>query len=250
MNPFGTSRTVTARDHALFAPDSHVGGPLFGWGSTRAVTLISPTLGARFHQALVFLDAGAVVTPQKPDDRECLLYVLEGTLNAKTATACPALQTGGYLYLPPGQTAQLTASETCRLLLIERRYQTLSNTVLPEIVFGQEQDVEGKSFLGDPDARLKTLLPETPAYDMAVNIFTFQPGAALPFVESHVMEHGLLMLQGAGVYRLSQSWYPVEAGDTIWMASYCPQWFAAFGKTPARYIYYKDVQRDPLEAAL
>jgi (S)-ureidoglycine aminohydrolase len=30
------------------------------------------------------------------------------------------------------------------------------------------------------------------------------------------------------------------------MAAYCPQWFVAMGKTPARYLYYKDVNRDPL----
>jgi (S)-ureidoglycine aminohydrolase len=30
------------------------------------------------------------------------------------------------------------------------------------------------------------------------------------------------------------------------MASYCPQWFVAMGKRPARYLYYKDVNRDAL----
>ena len=61
------------------------------------------------------------------------------------------------------------------------------------------------------------------------------------------MEHGLLMLEGQGIYRLADSWYPVQHGDVIWMASYCPQWFVAMGKGPSRYLYYKDVNRDPLE---
>ena len=60
------------------------------------------------------------------------------------------------------------------------------------------------------------------------------------------MEHGLLMLQGQGVYRLDADHYPVTAGDVIWMGSYCPQWFVAMGKKPASYIYYKDVNRSPL----
>jgi (S)-ureidoglycine aminohydrolase len=30
------------------------------------------------------------------------------------------------------------------------------------------------------------------------------------------------------------------------MAPYCPQWFVAIGKEPASYIYYKDVNRDPI----
>ena len=80
---------------------------------------------------------------------------------------------------------------------------------------------------------------------MAVNIFTYQPAATLPFVETHIMEHGLLMLKGQGIYRLAAEYYPVTAGDVIWMASYCPQWFVALGKTPASYIYYKDVNREP-----
>src|SRR5262249_1833839 len=104
-------------------------------------------------------------------------------------------------------------------------------------------------FMNDPDARLKILLPELPSFDMAVNIFTYNPGATLSMVEVHVMEHGLMMLQGQGVYRLNDRWYPVQAGDVIWMASYCPQWFVAMGKTPARYLYYKDIHRDPMSIA-
>jgi (S)-ureidoglycine aminohydrolase len=100
--------------------------------------------------------------------------------------------------------------------------------------------------MGDDAARLQTLLPTDERFDLAVNVFNYQPGAALPQVEIHIMEHGLLMLAGAGVYRLGDSWYPVQAGDVIWMRAYCPQWFVAMGKEPARYVYYKDVNRDPL----
>ncbi len=68
----------------------------------------------------------------------------------------------------------------------------------------------------------------------------YQPGAALALVEIHVMEHGLLMLQGGGIYRLGNSWYPVQTGDFIWMAPYCPQWFGALGKTSGK---ISDLQR-------
>jgi len=111
---------------------------------------------------------------------------------------------------------------------------------------GNESEIEGVPFLGDEAALLKTLLPDIPAFDMAVNIFTFAPGATLPMVETHIMEHGMLMIQGQGIYRLGDDWHPIQAGDAVWMGSYCPQWFVATGKTPARYIYYKDVNRDPL----
>ena len=75
---------------------------------------------------------------------------------------------------------------------------------------------------------------------------TYQPGASLPAVESHVMEHGLLMLEGGGIYRLDDAWYSVASGDFIWMGPYCPQWFGALGKKPAKYLIYKDWDRHPL----
>ena len=90
------------------------------------------------------------------------------------------------------------------------------------------------------------MIPDNFAFDLAVNTMTFQPGATLPMVEIHVMEHGLLMLEGGGIYRLGEHWYPVQAGDFIWMAPYCPQWFGALGKTPAKYLIYKDWNRSPL----
>ena len=92
---------------------------------------------------------------------------------------------------------------------------------------------------------MRALIPDDAAFDFRVNTMTYQPGASLPAVESHVMEHGLLMLAGGGIYRLGDSWYPVETGDFIWMAPYCPQWFAAVGKTPAKYLIYKDWDRHP-----
>ena len=111
------------------------------------------------------------------------------------------------------------------------------------MIFGNEAKVKSGAFQGDEGLQLKNLLPDMAGFDMAMNIFTYQPGGALPQVEIHVMEHGLLMLQGAGIYRLGADWFPVAAGDVIWMAPYCEQWFVAMGKVAARYIYYKDVNR-------
>ena len=111
-------------------------------------------------------------------------------------------------------------------------------------MIGHVDDVTGEPFMGDEDARLKTLLPINFSFDMAVNLFTYQPGATLPQVEIHTMEHGMVMLDGQGIYRLGEEHFPVCAGDVIWMASYCPQWFVAMGKQPASYLYYKDIHRE------
>jgi (S)-ureidoglycine aminohydrolase len=102
--------------------------------------------------------------------------------------------------------------------------------------------------MGDESLRVRSLMPDGDAYDFAINTMTYEPGAALSMVEIHVMEHGLLMLEGGGIYRLGDCWYPVQAGDFIWMAAYCPQWFGALGKKPAKYLIYKDWRRHPLGA--
>jgi (S)-ureidoglycine aminohydrolase len=54
------------------------------------------------------------------------------------------------------------------------------------------------------------------------------------------------MLEGGGIYRLGEHWYSVTAGDFIWMGPFCPQWFGALGKRPAKYLIYKDWNRHPL----
>ena len=143
--------------------------------------------------------------------------------------------------------AEIKALTQSRLNVFEKIYTRRPDVAIPEAIVGNESQVTGTPFLGDPDAVLKVLLPTDVRFDLAVNVFTFQPGAALPLVEMHVMEHGLLMLEGQGVYRLDDEWYPVREGDVIWMAPFCPQWFVAMGKNPARYLYYKDVNRDPME---
>jgi (S)-ureidoglycine aminohydrolase len=130
--------------------------------------------------------------------------------------------------------------------VIEKPYQPAAGIAAPQVVVGNERDLASQPLLDDPWVEVRTLLPSALEFDFAVNSLTFQPGAALPMVEAHVMEHGLLMLEGGGIYRLGDRWYPVTAGDFIWMAPYCPQWFGAIGKTPAKYLLYKDFNRAPL----
>jgi (S)-ureidoglycine aminohydrolase len=98
----------------------------------------------------------------------------------------------------------------------------------------------------DTDGRWATTRfvdPSDPAHDMHVNIVTFLPGGVIPFEETHVMEHGLYVLQGKAVYRLNRDWVEVEAGDFMWLRAYCPQACYAAGPGPFRYLLYKDVNR-------
>jgi (S)-ureidoglycine aminohydrolase len=148
--------------------------------------------------------------------------------------------------VPGGRFKRAHAGGPAQVTLVPKKYVPAPGIEAPASFVGLSGKIQAQPFLGNPKAMLQVLLPDDPAFDLAVNIFTYQPGATLPFVETHVMEHGLLMLSGQGVYRLEDAWYPVTAGDVIWMAPYCPQWFVAMGDEPASYLYYKDINRAPL----
>ena len=231
--------------HALLAPDGVVSAAPTGWKVAAFYTMISPGIGARFCQYHVEFGAEGSGEGQTAG-REWMCYVTAGRVRLTANDWQGSLSGGGFAFLPPDTAYRFTAEgDGASLLVFEKTYQPLAGVAVPPVWIGHESEVAGKPFLGDPAAMLQTLLPELPAFDLAVNVFKYAPGATLPFVETHVMEHGLLMLAGEGIYRLEDRWYPVRAGDAIWMAPYCPQWFVATGKAPASYIYYKDVNRWP-----
>jgi (S)-ureidoglycine aminohydrolase len=247
MSVFGETRTRVKGRHALIAPDGHVPSTLPGVSGAVANVIISPAMGAGLTQLLLTFGEGGHAEFPAGDIESCA-YVMEGGCVATIGDHEEPLAAGGYVFAPAGKTLELSRSAPgTKVTIFQKYYAELEDVPGPAPVFGNAADVEGAPFLGDPDARLKVLLPDTPSFDLAVNLFTYQPGARLPFVETHIMEHGLVMLEGEGVYRLENEWYPVAAGDAIWMAPYCPQWFVAMGKGPTSYLYYKDINRSPME---
>jgi (S)-ureidoglycine aminohydrolase len=244
--PFGHTRTRIAARHALIAPDGHVKSNVPGIVGASTTVLINEAMGAKFSQLLVTFEAGGRAS-FPANDLETCGYFETGSGNVAIGGLKKRCMAGGFFFAPAGEECSITsATRGTRVTLFQKKFVSLGGVDSPQPIIGDAKRVKGQPFLGDPDARLQVLLPDDPAFDLAVNIFTYQPGATLPFVETHVMEHGLLMLAGQGVYRLEDSWYPVAAGDAIWMAPYCPQWFVAMGKTPATYLYYKDVNRAAL----
>ena len=244
--PYGQTRTRIAARHALIAPDGHVKSSVPGITGAATVIVINAAMGARFAQLLVTFEAGGRAD-FAGSEVETAGYIEAGGATLKVGGEKSKCDAGGFFFAPAGADWSMTAPKAgTRVTLFQKRYQPLAGTGPVRAIIGDAAEVKGQPFLGDPDARLQVLLPDVPEFDLAMNIFTYQPGATLPFVETHVMEHGLLMLAGQGVYRLEDSWYPVAAGDAIWMAPYCPQWFVAMGKKPASYLYYKDVNRAAL----
>jgi (S)-ureidoglycine aminohydrolase len=152
----------------------------------------------------------------------------------------------GYAYLPEGFVHRVSAKEKSRVAVIEKHYQGVEKVEPPRLLVASEDAVSSHPLDDDPDLQVKCLLPDDPSFDFAVNTMVYQPGASLSKVEMHVMEHGLIVLEGSGIYRLGDAWYPVTAGDFIWMGPWCPQWFGAIGKVPAKYLIYKNWNRHPL----
>lgn len=242
MNPkLGLTRNVIKPNYALITPDGHVASVLPGWMNCTINVLISAALGAGLSQYLISFDTKSAGVGETGGD-EWFVYVIAG----KAKVNGTMLAEGGFAFLPPQTKYDIrgTAKAT-ELLVFKKTFVPLAGRKTPFHFTGNEKNIAETPFLGDKHARLKMLIPDSLAADMAVNIFTYDPGATLPFVETHIMEHGMLFLSGSGVYRLDADWHPVTAGDAIWIAPYCPQWFIAAGPGPASYIYYKDVNREP-----
>ncbi len=238
----GHTRSSQQANHLLSTPDTFVRTPLPGMTGCTAVVHVGPAGGAAFTQYTAEFEAGGemgTITAQR------FLYVLEGALTLELDRKQNRLTARSYAYIPEGVPHKLVATKASRVAVIEKPYLALNSVEPPREIISNEDSVASHPLNDDSDLQVKCLLPDEMNFDFAVNTMVYQPGAALSMVEMHVMEHGLLMLEGGGIYRLGDSWYPVTVGDFIWMGPWCPQWFGAIGKTPAKYLIYKDWNRHP-----
>lgn len=240
----GVSRTSIQRDHALITPESHVPILLPGWANTESIVLFSAEMGAKFGQLIARCSANASLVPLEADD-ELFVMVRGGAIEIGFESTSWSLAVDEYAYLAPGLDWSITSVSGAELLIFRKPYVPLAGASVPESFKRSLADVPAEPFLGDEGALLQVLFPDDTAFDWGINVFEFVPGGTLPQVESHFMEHGLMVLDGQGVYRLGDHWYPVQKDDCIWMGPYLPQWYVASGKTNSRYIYYKEMNRAP-----
>ena len=237
MHRLGHTRSSHKEDHLLQTPDTFVRAPLPGMRNATAIVHIGPARGAGFTQYTAEFEANGALGSASA---QRFVYVLEGELKA----AGKKLKAGGYAYLPANE--PVTAARKSRAAVIEKPYESVDGHMPPGVVTGDQAEVPGVPMAGGPGVTIQSLIPADAAFDLAVNIMTFVPGAALPLVEIPVLEHGLLMLDGGGIFRMGDCWYASTAGDFVWFAPFCPQWFGAIGQKPARYLIYKDWNRHPL----
>ena len=239
------TRTSVKHNHALITPDGYVSSAIPGWENCEINVIINPAMGAKLSQLHYTMEENGTGKGQT-EQSEIFFYIVKGTCDLTANGQRFSFKKGSYVYLPPKSEYQFTSKEAgTKLLSFTKEFESLDGFKTPEMRTGHESDHEQNVYLDDPQLLMQNLIPDDLAFDMAVNIFTYLPGGNLPFVETHIMEHGLLYLAGQGIYRLDDEWYPVQEGDAIWMAPYCPQWFTAMGKEPAVYIYYKNTNRFP-----
>jgi (S)-ureidoglycine aminohydrolase len=219
------------------------------WSDTRAWILARPMSGfsETFSQYVTEVFPGGGSDRPEPDpDAEAVLFVTEGRATVSIEGKTHQLKPGGYAYLPPGcrWTLRNRAKAPVRFHWIRKRYEPVDGIDTPAAFVASDQD-ERIVWMPDTENRWGTTRfvdPTDVRHDMHVNIVTLEPGAVIPFEETHVMEHGLYVLEGKAVYRLNRDWVEVEAGDFMWLRAFCPQACYA-GPQRFRYLLYKDVNR-------
>ena len=220
------------------------------WKNTRLWILSRPLSGfaETFSQYIMEVSPGGGSDRPEPDaSAQAVIFVVEGKLQLSLNRKIHALDEGSYAYIPAGYswTAKNDSDGPARFHWIRKAYQEVDGVEKPEAFVTNENLIQPIP-MPDTDGKWATtrfVEPDDIRHDMHVNIVTFEPGATIPFAETHVMEHGLYVLEGKAVYRLNQDWVEVEAGDYMWLRAFCPQACYAGGPGRFRYLLYKDVNR-------
>lgn len=220
------------------------------WTDTRLWILARPLSGfaETFSQYLMEVaPGGGSNRPEADPGVEGVVFILDGELTLTVDGKTHLMQSGGYAYLPAGAewTVRNAGDQPVRFQWIRKAYEAVKGIDSPDAFVTNEKDV-APTPMPDTDGRWATTRFVDPAdmrHDMHVTVVTFEPGAVIPFLETHVMEHGLYVLEGKAVYRLNADWVEVEAGDFMWLRAFCPQACYAGGPGRFRYLLYKDVNR-------
>ncbi len=220
------------------------------WDNTRLWVLSRPLSGFAETFSQYIMEVGPGGGSDRPETEagvEAILFVVEGAVVLTIDGRRHAMKQGGYAFLPPSAkwTLRNNGDSPAKFHWFRKAYEFVDGIDVPDAFVTNEADIEPAG-MPDTDEKWATTRfvdRDDVRYDMHVNIVTFQPGAVIPFTETHVMEHGLFVLEGKAVYRLNRDWVEVEAGDYMWLRAFCPQACYAGGPGPFRYLLYKDVNR-------
>jgi (S)-ureidoglycine aminohydrolase len=220
------------------------------WDKTRLWVLSRPLSGfaETFSQYIMEVQPGGGSDRPEPEaDAQGVFFVVEGEITVTLDGERHTLTPGGYAYLPPasGWTLRNDGKDVARFHWIRKAYEFVEGLDVPDPLFLNENDIAPAPMpdTGGTWATTRFVDPADLRHDMHVTVVTFEPGGLIPFEETHVMEHGLYVLEGKAVYKLNRDWVEVEAGDYMWLRAFCPQACYAGGPGRFRYLLYKDVNR-------
>ncbi|WP_305967711.1 MULTISPECIES: bifunctional allantoicase/(S)-ureidoglycine aminohydrolase [unclassified Mameliella] len=220
------------------------------WEETRLWVLSRPLSGfaETFSQYIMEVaPGGGSDRPETDPGAEAVIFVVEGTGTLTIDGTAHALEPGSYAFLPPATdwTLRNTGDALLKFHWIRKAYEAVEGLPAPEAFVTNERDITPAAMPGTDGKWATTRFVDQAdlRHDMHVTIVTFEPGGVIPFAETHVMEHGLYVLEGKAVYRLNSDWVEVEAGDYMWLRAFCPQACYAGGPGRFRYLLYKDVNR-------
>jgi (S)-ureidoglycine aminohydrolase len=243
---------VTSRCRCINKPGSYMIFPranrvehhLPGFDGVLAQVLATPEHGAKFVEHELLVEPNGGTAKPRQENLEQFLFVLEGEIQFELEGKPSKMVQGSFCWLPPKKAYAFRnkSDALSRVIWIRRRYEVAEGIAIPEPILAHESDVRA-----DPtDTYMEQHLTpyEQLGFDMGINLQVFDPGVYFSFVEAHVMEHGLYMLYGRGVYWLNHDFIETQKDDFIYMAPYCPQFFYAMGWEKSAYLLYKDVNRD------
>jgi (S)-ureidoglycine aminohydrolase len=220
------------------------------WENTRAWILSRPLSGfaETFSQYIMEVAPGGGSDRPEPDAAvEGGLFVVDGEITVTLGGQKHVMRPGGFAFIPPASqwSVRNESGAPARFHWIRKAYEFVEGLDVPEAFFTNEKDIAPTPMPGTDGkwATTRFVDPVDLRHDMHITVVTLEPGAVIPFAETHVMEHGLYVLEGKGVYRLNQDWVEVEAGDYMWLRAFCPQACYAGGPANFRYLLYKDVNR-------
>ena len=250
-----TDRAVFTEAYAIIPKGTMsdiVASLLPNWEKSRAWIIARPLSGfaETFSQYIMeVLPGGGSDRPEPDAGAEGAMLVVEGQLTITLDGRKHTLAPGGFAFIPPASNWQVRneGGVPARYHWIRKAYEYVDGLAAPDPVFVNEADIEPAAM---PDtngawATTRFVDPADLRHDMHMTIVTLKPGGVIPFAETHVMEHGLYVLEGKAVYHLNQDWVEVEAGDFMWLRAFCPQACYAGGPGNFRYLLYKDVNRHP-----
>jgi (S)-ureidoglycine aminohydrolase len=209
-----------------------------------AQVLATPQNGANFIEHELLVEPNGGTSRPRDESYEQFFFVLDGEMDLTFSGKTNKMVKGSFAWLPPHQVYTFANhwDALSRVIWIRRHYLEVDGVNVPGPIVAHESDVP--AYPTDTYMEQHLTPYEQMGFDMGINLQTFDPGIYFSFVEAHVMEHGLYMLAGRGLYWLNRDLIETQKDDFIYMAPFCPQFFYATGWEKSAYMLYKDVNRD------